>query len=665
MGVRKSPMPDTHFFNLAPENLLSQRRATEKNWSTFLSNPHSNVSTRDFVQDSWQRCLRIGVNPSRIRTDGLLEDDEIKDLLERSQLYEHSVSTLEELSKQARGTAHLVTLCDSSGRILFIDGDADVAPRAEKMNFVLGSDWSESAIGTNAIGTSIVLNRPVQVFAAEHFCEGIHDWVCASAPIRDPLSNEVLGVIDVTGLWRRAQSHTLGMAVAAAQNIQFHLHRQSTRVRHHLLEEYVSAVRRYPQDGIAVLDTVGRVVEANASAIHTLIDNTTTGLFSIQEFYDGLRQRQWPSEEAEMVDIVEERLGLRFSVRPVHIQTRMIGFLLIIKRPLLHPLERPVPRKGNWETIVGESSGIRTAIAKSNIVAQSDVPILLLGESGTGKERFAHSIHKTSPRHDKPFVAINCGAIPKELLASELFGYEPGTFTGAVKAGKKGKFEEAQGGTIFLDEIGEMPMEFQVYLLRVLQEREIVRLGSAKPIRVDVRVMAATNRSLEQQIQMGTFRSDLYYRLNVVGITLPPLRDRREDIPLLIRYILHQLSDRHRNKLPALDPPVWDFLVHTYLWPGNIRELQNVLQHCVLFCGETITSDDLPPYLITMPDPELPHGTAPASNHVDVHGHQDERHLLLELLESSNGNISEVGRKLGVARSTVYRRLNKYGLLNS
>jgi len=689
-------MQRSHFLDLRPGNLLTQRRATEQNWSNFLSNIPSNISTRDFIQDSWHRCLRGGINPTRTQTEVILRENEIKDLIQRSHLYELSIRTLEEISEQAKWTSHLVTLCDNRGRILFVDGDHDALRLAERMNFVLGADWSEDAIGTNAIGTSLVLERPVQIFAAEHFCEGIHDWVCSSMPIRDPLSNEILGVLDVTGIWRRAQSHTLGMAIATAQNIQFRLLQHSTRVRHRLLEEYVAAARRYPRDGIMVLDASFGVVEANQLAAEILKTPNGTGLTSEwnnQEFHQLLLQSLLPqsrsgANESEMTDIVEERLGLHLSIRHVLEGNRRIGFLLGVKPLLRRRTDKHVPGKGSWATIIGESSCIRAAITKSDIVAQSDVPILLLGESGTGKERFARSIHEASPRHSNPFVAINCGAIPKELLASELFGYEPGTFTGAVKSGKKGKFEEAQGGTIFLDEIGEMPMEFQVYLLRVLQEHEIVRLGSSKPVQVDARVMAATNRSLEHQVQVGTFRSDLYYRLNVVGITLPPLRERREDIPLLIKSILDLLAQHHQGKRPDLDSQVWNFLVHTYLWPGNIRELQNVLQHSVLFCDDTITWNDLPSYLTTKSPQELPnslhqigHSLADPVTHPDASRpmpptvssptqhdpgcNQDERRRLMALLESSAGNISEVGRRLGVARSTVYRRLNKHGLLNS
>jgi transcriptional regulator with PAS, ATPase and Fis domain len=306
------------------------------------------------------------------------------------------------------------------------------------------------------------------------------------------------------------------------------------------------------------------------------------------------------------------------------------------------------------------------------VVAQTHVPVLLLGESGTGKELFAKAIHKAGPRRNGPFVAVNCGALPKDLLASELFGYAPGAFTGASKTGKRGKFEEAHGGTLFLDEIGEMPLEFQVYLLRVLQEREVVRLGSSEPIPVDVRIIAATHRNLEQLMRDGLFREDLYFRLNVVSLSIPPLRERREDIPLLIDHFLEKLSEQYGMTKPTVDPHVLEFLVHHYPWPGNVRELKHVLEHAVLFCNRVITWRDLPESLRKARENRCsavptPIGAGPTAHLVGAEGSGppgsvDDREKLLHVLRDVGGNLSEAARRLRIARTTLYRKLDKYGI---
>lgn len=254
----------------------------------------------------------------------------------------------------------------------------------------------------------------------------------------------------------------------------------------------------------------------------------------------------------------------------------------------------PPPHQPVWNEIIGHSSALHQVLKQCQQISAADVPVLITGESGTGKEQIARAIHQSSPRGKAPFVAINCGAIPKELMASELFGYAPGTFTGGNPKGKRGKFAEAQGGTVFLDEIGEMPLELQVQLLRVLQEKEVVPLGSAQAIPLNVRIIAATHRDLRKMLQQGTFRSDLYYRLNVVELHLPPLRERGEDIDLLTRHFVNLFAHQYSKAVEGIDEEVRS-LFYAYSWPGNVRELKNVLEYAVLFChGNRIRLSDLP-----------------------------------------------------------------------
>ncbi|HEY0705717.1 MAG TPA: sigma-54 dependent transcriptional regulator, partial [Polyangia bacterium] len=243
--------------------------------------------------------------------------------------------------------------------------------------------------------------------------------------------------------------------------------------------------------------------------------------------------------------------------------------------------------------LVGDSHAIRQIYAIIEKVASTPSTVLITGESGTGKELIARALHENSSRHEAPFIKINCAAIPKTLMESELFGYEKGAFTGAVGA-KPGRFELAHGGTLFLDEIGEIPVEMQVKLLRVLQESEFERVGGIKTIKVDVRLVTATNRDLATEITTGGFREDLYYRLNVVPIHLPPLRERREDIPLLVSHFITKFNDRLRKEITHIEPEAIERLV-SYHWPGNIRELENVIERTMLFCeGSVIRVGNLP-----------------------------------------------------------------------
>ena len=248
--------------------------------------------------------------------------------------------------------------------------------------------------------------------------------------------------------------------------------------------------------------------------------------------------------------------------------------------PLMHSCFETNRQTTMFEEIVGASEPLLTMFAEISIVAPTDATVLITGETGTGKELVARAIHKRSRRCDRPFVSVNCAAIPADLIASELFGHEKGSFTGAVQR-RQGRFELAEGGTIFLDEVGELPLEHQVALLRVLQEREFERVGSSRPIRADVRVIAATNRDLETAITEKTFRSDLYYRLNVFPVIVPPLRERPEDIPLLVEYFLHRFAKRAGKRINKISKETLN-IVESYDWPGNVRELQNVVERAVI-----------------------------------------------------------------------------------
>ncbi|GMV07138.1 MAG: sigma-54-dependent Fis family transcriptional regulator [Gemmatimonadota bacterium] len=306
---------------------------------------------------------------------------------------------------------------------------------------------------------------------------------------------------------------------------------------------------------------------------------------------------------------------------------------------------------------VGTSRSFNDVLALAETVAPTDSTVLLSGESGTGKEVVAQYIHRLSDRADKPFFSINCGALPESLLESELFGHLKGSFTGAVKD-KDGLLVAADGGTLFLDEIGEMSAATQVKLLRAIQEREVIPVGSTECVAVDVRIVAATNRDLEEEIRKGTFRSDLYYRLNVIQLRLPPLRDRREDVEVLAHYFLDRLSEREGGEPRRLAEEVLD-LLRSYDWPGNVRELENALERAAVVAGgPVIQVGDLPERVRERPELRLVDEATPPNPTMEV----IERAYIHWVLSAEGGNKTRAAEVLGIDPSTLYRKLNRYGL---
>jgi two-component system response regulator AtoC len=326
--------------------------------------------------------------------------------------------------------------------------------------------------------------------------------------------------------------------------------------------------------------------------------------------------------------------------------------------------------------LVGRSSALEQVFSIVEKVADTPSTVLISGESGTGKELIARALHKNSSRREAPFIKINCAAIPKTLMESELFGYEKGAFTGAVGS-KPGRFELAHSGTLFLDEIGEIPVEMQVKLLRVLQESEFERVGGIRTLKVDVRLVAATHRDLMKEVQAGNFREDLFYRLNVVPVHLPPLRERRADISLLVEHFVDRFNDRLKKHIVGLDPDALERL-HCHPWPGNIRELENVIERTMLFCdGPTIRARDLPPELggapaessqhsadssSTSADPET---TARASSLKEIVRHETERlerELIVKALDETGGNVTQAAQRLRISRKSLQNKMKEFGL---
>jgi two-component system response regulator AtoC len=313
-------------------------------------------------------------------------------------------------------------------------------------------------------------------------------------------------------------------------------------------------------------------------------------------------------------------------------------------------LRQKLEDRYRFENIIAKSSKMQRVIEVIKVVAKSNATVLITGESGTGKELVARAIHSQSHRRNKPFVAVSCAALPESLLESELFGHEKGSFTGAY-AQKKGKFEFANGGTLFLDEVGEMSANIQVHLLRVLEEKEFTRVGGNEPIRVDVRVISATNKDLRKAIEKQEFREDLYYRLNVVNIELPPLRERKEDVPLLAEHFLHKFAMGNKKEITGFSHEALEFVLD-YDWPGNVRELENAIERAVILAKDSIIT------IVDLPQENLPLArlASTGKNLKEV-----EKNHVLNVLRETGGNYSEAARILGISRMTLYNKAREYG----
>ncbi|MCR4429452.1 MAG: sigma 54-interacting transcriptional regulator [Tepidanaerobacteraceae bacterium] len=443
------------------------------------------------------------------------------------------------------------------------------------------------------------------------------------------------------------------------------------------LEKMISAIEiilRHVHEGIVIADREGRVVYVNDA------NERITG-FDNSKILGRLVKEVVP--ESSLIEVIKtgrEKLGTRTRVRdkyvisnivPIYDESEIIGSISVFldvtevenlnlklkkAQEQIDKLSRELSTfTGDGNFICGKSEIMKKIMYIAQKAAGVNSNVLITGESGTGKEVLAHYIHKLGSRKEKPFVAINCGAIPETLLESELFGYEPGAFTGAGNRGKAGIFELANGGTIFLDEVGDMPLALQVKLLRVLQDKEIQRLGGTTGIKLDVRVMAATNKPLEKMINEKSFREDLYYRLNVIEISLPPLRERKEDIPSYVRFLLDKLAVQLKIPCPGISPGAMKTLMN-YDFPGNIRELENILEKSMVMDEDgTIDNDDLPGFL---------NADAGAGRfYIDTEGKwpklKDVEKTLLEKTIAAFGNKTRAAKALGISRATLYRMLEE------
>ncbi len=629
-------------------------------WDTYVNCgvlPENQV--RSVVGDSWARCLKEGVDPSNCKSNLHLDDGVYQSLLgNNSKLLAAAKPIMERAKTFLAESGSMMILTDKYGTCLHVEGDPKAVEEGYDIELCKGANWSESAAGTNAIGTVLSIGRSVQINTTEHFCEGIKSWTCTAAVIRDPDDHKVIGSLDISALGSIFTLHTQALVVEAAGQIESRLARIKLGDTNRLLNAALSIFSSPTRDALILLDNKGLLVKANENVVSNLAIRGVK--FSNNRDPVGhtskVLEAEWlRSEWLEPITEGDDQLGSIVVIPSPH--------HLDLSSNSLHKISQR--REGqHFKAIIGSSPKLKEVIKKAERLALRPVSVLIQGETGVGKELFAKAIH-VSGSNNGPLVTLNCGGLSRELITSELFGYVEGAFTGAVRGGKMGKIEAADGGTLFLDEIGEMPLDIQANLLRVLQEREICRLGDHKQRKVDFRLLAATNRDLNLDVQEGRFRADLFYRISVIGLIIPALHERKNDIEELIHYFSEQIAIRDNVPRKQFDKE-YIKAMKEYRWPGNIRELQNVVEHSLFMCQtDTVTLEDLPDEM----QAQTPGNSQQPLSFKDILSDDNslslgdaERIIITSTLEKTKGNYTKAAKELGIAKSTLYLKLKKHGL---
>lgn len=610
-------------------------------WERFLTGG-GDMPAGNYVVSSWRRSRAHGVNPtSRAAPLAAAAGDALRRLRERhATLIGAAREVLARGADLLAGARTILILTDPHGVVLEVAGDRQTEEQGQAIYLMRGGHWGEEHIGTNGIGTALATGRPTQVHAAEHYCEGIKAWTCAAAPVFDPISQALLGVVDISGPPSTYQRSNLNLAVATAREIEAVIAERAMRERAALFEACLERMSARDVAGLVAIDRRGRLLHTTGRvAMPVPLGQHIPGLEAgteVAAWADRL-PREWRAD----------------WFRPIMVKGEAVGALLVVPQPgAARRASEADPTRISFAAILGDSPIMRDLLERARALAARNVPVLIEGETGTGKELLARGIHgEADPT--QPFVVFNCGAVTRDLVAAELFGYVRGAFTGAAAEGRPGRFELADGGVLCLDEIGEMPLDIQPFLLRVLDEGVIYRVGDAQPRHVRVRLISMTNRNLEADVAAGRFRRDLFYRIGVTRLHIPPLRARGEDILVLAEHFNAALARRHGLAARRLSPDA-QALLRAHAWPGNARELKNVMESLLLTTRtDTVSATDVRSCI-----GDVSAGAAPTATTIE----DAERGAILDALTSNGGNVAAAARRLGISRSTLYRKAERLAI---
>ncbi|PKO94061.1 MAG: sigma-54-dependent Fis family transcriptional regulator [Betaproteobacteria bacterium HGW-Betaproteobacteria-1] len=617
------------------------------------------------IQRSWERCIETGLAVNLRPETEPAATHQLNELRERnSRLLTQAQPEMESLYSHIANTQSMVILSDADGTIIHAMGDQDFMSKAQRVALQPGVSWREDISGTNAIGTALIEKNPIFVMGGEHYFEENAFLNCSASPILDP-HGSVIGVLDLSGDHRQPQEHTMALVRMSALMIENRLFNAGfatdVTIRFHTRPEFIGTL----WEGIAVFSPDGKLLAINRTGAFQLgldeqkisgIEFDSLFEVNLAKFLDVARR----SLSSKSMLVLKNGLRLHAKADPgMHTLATAISmpsngqdrYQPTVEQ--LQAVEMPLDRLDTGDSM------LRKTLTRASKALGHDIPVLIEGETGTGKELLAKAIHESGQRKHGAFVAINCASIPEGLIESELFGHEEGAFTGARRRGAVGRIQQAHGGTLFLDEVGEMPLALQARLLRVIQEREIVPLGSNKRIEVDISIIAATNQRLRTRVQQGEFREDLYYRLNGLRLTLPPLRER-SDLQALIQRILEE--NLGRNDV-VIQPEVLD-LLQRHPWRGNVRQLFNVLRSALVFMEDhELGIQHLPEDFFEELDDGSPVPQVSAMEMNEASLPDTEAALIRRVLAAHHGNMTAAARQLGISRATIYRKSKRLNLV--
>ncbi|MFL7963553.1 sigma-54-dependent Fis family transcriptional regulator [Pseudomonas kielensis] len=611
-----------------------------------MAAPAPALSHEAIIQASWSRCRAFGLNHQSVPAFDQLPAQGIAQLLES----QHSLvqTTHQEVLPYYENILSnsncLIMLADNQGQVLTSWGTQRFIEPKLAHGFSAGASWMERCTGTNAIGTALACEQAVHIEHDEHFLKANRFMTGSAAPIFDA-ERKVIAVLDVSSDSYLPPSHTLGMVKMMSQTVENRLILNLFRGEHFQLTFNTGLNNLDSQwAGLLIFDESGQVLSANRRADNLL--GLSLSRVSIESLF-----------KVSLLELLNQPDGLPFALQA----SGSNRFQCLLRRPSqvsirarvfteATPAPAPASNVISLNTLHFGDSRVEKAVRQAERLLEKDIPLLIHGETGVGKEVFVKALHQASSRCKQPFIAVNCAAIPAELVESELFGYEKGAFTGANQKGSIGLIRKADRGTLFLDEIGDMPLPTQARLLRVLQERCVQPVGSAELFPVDIRIISATNRSLREQVQLGRFREDLYYRIGGLTLELPPLRERSDKQALFKRLWEHH---REPTQWAGLSREVLD-LFERHPWPGNLRQVSSVLQVALAMAEEQpIRPEHLPDDFFV--DLEMEPVETPEPLRVDLNDAED----LNRQLQAVGGNISHLARRLGVSRNTLYKRLRQ------
>ncbi len=624
------------------------------------------------LEKAYSRCKERNLNPNRKIDRRTLCEKEFENILEKKEFLLSSARPfMERIYKFMEDKSFMVSLADENARVIEVIGESNIENTCVRK----GIDWSESNAGVNAISLALNEAIAIQVTGDEHYCDELKVWGCSASPIW--LNGVVIGVISITGPKEKVYPHTLGMVVAAAYAIENILTVKEKNNQLIIKQNFQDAIVDAVNDGMIIVDKNGVITYMNSEAADILYVNRNTSIGK------------------HMCDIVS------FNPMILEVLKTGIGYVdkeLIVRNPtgaIMHLQKTAYPIKdeeGNvagvvdtfrrikkvkkmvndmvgsyakftFEDIIGNESNEKfiETLKMARIASQSTSNVLIQGESGTGKELFANAIHNASTRAGQPFVTLNCSGIPRQLLEGELFGVERKYGMENFIEGRPGKFELANGGTLFINEVSELPLDLQVKLMKAIQDKQISRIGGENLFDVNVRLICATNKDLSELCREGSFRQDLYYRLDVLSIKTTPLREQKDSIDKLAKHIVNRMNIKLGKGNIEIDESALNIL-RQYDWPGNVRELENALERAVNICEDKkITESHIPNYInVTIKDGDACSklGSMPANNYETLEN-LEKKHIIM-VTRYTKGNISKAADILGVSRNTLYNKLKKY-----